>query len=76
MGFPKHLTRSTRSLQLPSGNASSVTTTVFSLAELSKSTAVLMLRAQCASSPCASISCTAVVSRLLLDTKIIVLAGL
>jgi hypothetical protein len=45
---------------LPSASASSVTTTVFSLAELSKSTAVLMFRAHSVRSPCASISCTAV----------------
>jgi hypothetical protein len=34
-----------------------VTITVFSRAELSKSTAALMLRARCITSPCASMSC-------------------
>ena len=73
---PMHLTCSTRSLQLPSARASSVTTTVFSRAELSKSTAALMLRAHCITSPCASMSCATVASGLLLDTKITVPAGL
>lgn len=71
-----HLTRSTRSLQLPSGRASSVTITVFSRDEVSKSTATLMLHAHCITSPCASMSCATVASGLLWDTKITVPAGL
>ena len=70
------LTRSTRSLQLPSTRESSVTITVFSRAELSKSTAALMLRAHCITSPCASMSCATVASGFLLDTKITVPACL
>ena len=70
------LIRSTRSLQLPSARASSVTITVFPRAELSKSTAALMLRAHCITSPCASMSCRTVASGLLLDTKITVPACL
>ena len=66
------LIRSTRSLQLPSARASSVTITVFPRAELSKSTAALMLSAHCITSPCASMSCRTVASGLLLDTKITV----
>ena len=70
------LTRSTRSLQLPSARASSVTITVFSRAELSESTAALMVRAHCITVPCASMSCATVASGLLLDTKITVPARL
>ena len=70
------LIRSTRSLQLPSARASSVAITVFPRAELSKSTAALMLRAHCITSPCASMSCRTVASGLLLDTKITVPACL
>jgi hypothetical protein len=73
---PLHLTRSTRSLQLPSARASSVTITVFSRAELSKTTAALMLRAHCITSPCAATSCATVASGLLLDTKITIPARL
>src|ERR1700758_5310619 len=76
VGIPMHLTRSTRSLQLPSARASSVTITVLSRAELSKSTASLMLRACCTTSPRASMSCAMVASGLLLDAKITVPARL
>ena len=71
-----HLTRWTRSVQLPSASASSVTITVFSRAELSKSTAALMVRAHCITSPYASTSCATVDSGLPLDTKITVPARL
>ena len=70
------LMRSTRSLQLPSVSASSVTITVFSRAELNRSIAALMLRAHCITNPCASMSCATVASGLLLDTKITVAARL
>ena len=60
-----HLTCSTRSLQLPSARASSVTIAVFSRAELSRSTAALMPCANCTTSPCASRSCATVASGLL-----------
>src|SRR5580704_11312666 len=70
------LIRSTRSLQLPSARASSVTITVFSRAELRKSTAALMVRAHCTTSPRASMSCAMGASGLLLDTKITVPARL
>jgi hypothetical protein len=53
-----------------------VTITVFSRAELSKSTAALMLRARCTTSPRASMSCATVASGPLLDTKITVPARL
>ena len=71
-GISVHLTRCTRSLQLPSASASSVTITVFSRAELSKSTAALIVRAQCITSPRASTSCATVASGLPVDTKITV----
>src|ERR1700752_2710760 len=45
--FPIHLTRSTKSLQLPSPSASSVMTTVPLTAESSKPEAALMLCAHC-----------------------------
>src|ERR1700676_196707 len=67
---------STRSLQLPSARASSATITVFSRAELSKSTAALMLHAHCTTSPHASMSSAMVASGPLLDTKITVPACL
>ena len=67
---------SMRSLQLPSAKASSATITVFSRGELSKSTASLMLRAHCTTSPRASMSCMTEASGLPLDTKITVPARL
>ena len=53
-----------------------MTITVFSGAELSKSTAALMLRAHSITSPCASISSATVASGLLLDAKMTVPARL
>src|SRR5579859_499751 len=76
VGIPTPLTRSTRSLQLPSVRASSVAITVLAHAELSKSTASLMLAAQCITSPRVSRSCATAASGLLLDTKIMVPARL
>jgi hypothetical protein len=74
--IPLHLTRSTRSLQLPSGIASSVTTTVFSRPALSKPTAASTLLAHCITSPCASMPRAMAAAGLLVDTKITVPAGL
>jgi hypothetical protein len=76
MSTPLHLIRSTRSLQLPSGIASSVTTTVFSLPALSKPTAASMLLAHRITSPCASIPRAMAAAGRLVDTKIIVPAAL
>jgi hypothetical protein len=53
-----------------------VTIAVLSRDEVSKSTAALMLRAHCITSPCASMSRATVASGLLLDTKITVPACL
>jgi hypothetical protein len=75
IGTPLLLTRSTRSLQLPSARASSVTITVFSRAELSRPSAAAMLGAHCITSPAASMSCATVAS-LLVETKITVPARL
>lgn len=74
--IPLHLTRSTRSLQLPSLRANSVTITVLSRVEVRKPAAALMLRAQCITSPWAFISCATGASGLLEDTNITVPARL
>ena len=65
-----------RDLSNTTAKASSVTITVFSRAELSKSTAALMLHARCTTNPRASMSCAMVASGLRLDTKITVPARL
>lgn len=72
MGISVQPIRSTRSLQLPSGRANSVTITVLSRGEWSKATAPAMLDAHSISSPWASISPVTVASGALLDTKITV----
>jgi hypothetical protein len=74
MRTPLHLIRSTRSLQLPSGIASSVTTTAFSWPVLIKPIAASMLLAHRIASPCASIPRAMVAAGLLVATKITVLA--
>lgn len=74
--IPLHLTRSTRSLQLPSVRASSVTITVFLRVELIRPAAASMLGAQCITNPCALMSCATFASGLLVDTKITVPARL
>jgi len=76
IGTPLLLIRSTRSLQLPSARASSVTITVFSRAELSRPSAAVMLGAHCITTPAASMSCATVASGLLVETTITVPARL
>lgn len=75
MNFSIPLTRSTKSLQLPSLSASSVMTRVPLSAESSKPEAALMLRAHCTAMPRAFNSFSMRGSGRLLATRMTALAG-